>query len=154
VIVDFNTPLIYAFDEPGADKMMCVHPGFPSHGLPSHFNAGVMMVHNSEKSRAFLDLVWENRYSGHPWFEQDVMNELFRDFEWMNLVGVMGDRYNSTPNANQVPDEQVVVAGFHGVGQYQDVDNRLEYMKQFAEMRDVRGQMEAITDYLDPLTKQ
>ena len=154
VIVDFNTDLRDAFNEPGSEIMMCVHPGFPQAGLPSHFNAGVMMVHNSERTRNFLDLVWKNRYSGPPWFEQDVMNRLFCDFDHMDLVGVMGDRYNSTPNANQVADDQVVIAAFHGLGTYNDVDVRLGYMKQFAELRNVQKQIEETDSYLDSLSKQ
>jgi hypothetical protein len=153
VIVDFNTALVDAFDEPSAEIMMCVHPGFPQHGLTAHFNAGVMMAHNSEKTRQFFDLVWENRYQGPPWFEQDLINKFFEDFEWMSLVGVMSDRYNSTPNANQVPDDQVVIAAFHGIGQYQDVSLRLGYMKQFAELRNVQEQIEEIDNYIDPLLK-
>lgn len=154
VVVDFNKDLRDAFDEPEAEIMMCVHPGFPQHGLLSHFNAGVLMVKNSERTKEFFKLVWENRYKGPPWFEQDVMNAFFEDFKWMDIVGVMSDRYNSTPNANQVPDDQVIIAAFHGVGSYNDVNTRLGYMKQFAEMRNVQKQIEEARNYIDPLVKQ
>jgi hypothetical protein len=154
VIVNFQEDLRKAFDEPDAEIMMCVHPGFPQAGLLAHFNAGVLMARNTERTQKFFDLVWENRYSGPPWFEQDVMNRLFCDFDWMNLVGVMSDRYNSTPNANQVPDDQVIIAAFHGVGGYHDVNTRLDYMKQFAAMVDVEKQMKEIDSYIDPLVKK
>lgn len=144
VIVDFNADLRDAFDDAAKDIMMCVHPGFPQGGLPSHFNAGVMAVRNSERTKEFFQEVINNRYSGPPWFEQDVMNALFRDFKWMDIVGVMGDRYNSTPNANQVPIEQTVIAAFHGVGGYHDVNTRLDYMKQAAEIREVEKQMQGV----------
>jgi hypothetical protein len=153
VIVDFDKDLRDAFDEPGADVMMCVHPGFPQAGLFAHFNNGVMMVRSSEKSFKFLQEVWAKRYGGPPWYEQDIMNELLRDFTYMDVVGVMGDRYNSTPNANQVPDDQVVIAAFHGVGTYADVHTRLDYMKQFAELRKVDEQIANIDNYVDPLAK-
>jgi len=155
VIVDFDTALVDAFDEEGAEIMMCVHPGFPQQGLYSHFNAGVMMVHNSERTKRFLDLVWERRYHGPVWFEQDVMNELYSDFEWMDIVGVMSDKFNSTPNANQVEDKDVVIAAFHGVGTYNDVNVRLGYMKQFYELREVEKQIAAVgKEYIDPLAKE
>lgn len=141
VIVDFNTDLRKAFDEEGKEIMMCVHPGFPQGGLPSHFNAGVLAIKNSPRVREFFYNVWSNRYSGPPWFEQDVMNKLFRDFQWMNIVGVMGDRFNSTPNANEVPIDQAVIAAFHGVGTLHDVNTRLDYMKKAAEIRKVEDQI-------------
>lgn len=144
VIVDFKTDLRSAFDEVGKEIMMCVHPGFPQGGLPSHFNAGVMAVKNSIRTSEFFRQVINNRYSGPPWFEQDVMNALFRDFAWMDIVGVMGDRFNSTPNANQVPIEQAVIAAFHGVGGYHDVNTRLDYMKEAAQIREVEKQMQSV----------
>lgn len=144
VIVDFKTDLRDAFDDAARDIMMCVHPGFPQGGLPSHFNAGVMAVKNSIRTSEFFRQVINNRYSGPPWFEQDVMNALFRDFAWMDIVGVMGDRFNSTPNANQVPIEQAVIAAFHGVGGYHDVNTRLDYMKEAAQIREVEKQMQSV----------
>lgn len=144
VIVDFKSDLRDAFDDAARDIMMCVHPGFPQGGLPSHFNAGVMAVRNTERTREFFQEVINHRYSGPPWFEQDVMNALFRDFAWMDIVGVMGDRFNSTPNANQVPIEQAVIAAFHGVGGYHDVNTRLDYMKEAAQIREVEKQMQSV----------
>lgn len=143
VIVDFDTDLKSAF-EPGKDIMMCVHPGAPSHGLPSHFNAGVMAVRNTERTRHFIEIVLNNRYSGPPWFEQDVMNGVFTSFDWMDIVGVMDDKFNSTPNANEVPIEQAVIAAFHGMGGYHDVNTRLDMMKEAAKVRKVDKQIEKI----------
>lgn len=144
VIVDFSTDLRAACYNPDKGVYMCVHPGFPMHGLPSHFNAGVMAVRGGTKTEEFFQLVWEHRYSGPPWFEQDVMNGLFREFAWMDYVEVMQDKFNSTPNANEVPIEMAVIAAFHGIGSFHDVNNRLDYMKKAAEIRNVEKQMARI----------
>jgi hypothetical protein len=83
------------------------------------------------------------------------MNELYADFEWMDIVGVMSDKFNSTPNANQVEDKDVVIAAFHGVGTYNDVNTRLQYMKEFYKLRDVEKQIAAVgKEYIDPLAKE
>lgn len=141
VIVDFNVDLRIAFDRPDKFIYMCVHPGFPSHGLPSHFNAGVMAVKGNPITEEFFNIVWANRYSGPPWFEQDVMNRLFTNFTWMQFVEVMSDRFNSTPNANEVPIDLAVIAAFHGQGGYHDVNTRLDMMKKAAEHRKVEQQI-------------
>ena len=154
VIVDFSKNINEAFDEPGCEIMMCVHPGIPQYNLPSHFNAGCFAVHGSERTEEFFNRVWQQRYHGPTWYEQDIMNEMFQDFEWMDIVGVMSDRYNSTPNANQVEDKDVIIAAFHGVGSYNNVDARLDYMQQFAKLRNVEGQIRKWQKtWQDPLVK-
>jgi len=142
VIVDFNTDLRSGLDD-GKDFGLVLHPGVPGHPqLGAHFNMGVMLVRCTDRMTKFMHEVWDRRFSGPPWYEQDVVNGLLRDFEWMKMFQIADDKFNSTLQVNDSPEP--VIAAFHGHGSHHDVDYRLNLMKQAAEHYKVPAQIEAV----------
>jgi hypothetical protein len=142
VIVDFNTDLRSGLDD-GKDFGLVLHPGVPGHPqLGAHFNMGVMLVRCTDRMTKFMHEVWDRRFSGPPWYEQDVVNGLLRDFEWMKMFQIADDKFNSTLQVNDSPEP--VIAAFHGHGSHHDVDYRLNLMKQAAEHYKVPTQIEAV----------
>lgn len=142
VIVDFDTDLRTGLDE-GKDFGLVLHPGIPGHPqLGAHFNMGVMLVRCTERMNEFIHEVWARRFSGPPWYEQDVVNGLLREFKWMNMFQIADDKWNSTLQVNDSPNP--VIMAFHGHGSHHDVDYRLNLMKQAAEHYKVPAQIEAV----------
>lgn len=142
VVVDFDTDLRSGLDE-GKDFGLVLHPGIPGHPqLGAHFNMGVMLVRCTERMKEFIYEVWNRRFSGPPWYEQDVVNGLLREFKWMNMFQIADDKFNSTLKVNDSPEP--VIMAFHGHGSHHDVDYRLNLMKQAAEHYKVPAQIEAV----------
>lgn len=95
------------------------------HRIPqlSHWNVGVLYVHNCEEVKAFIE-TWA---AGYPapndgWLEQGVFNRLAMQ---SNIVSTVSDKWNSTFDVSLVPD--AVVLGFHGQG---DIKQRYAMMKE------------------------
>lgn len=95
------------------------------HRIPQlhHWNVGVMYIHNSEDTRAFVNQ-WMASYPPPPdgWFEQGVFNRMGKS---CNVVSTISDKWNATLDVNLVPD--AVVIGFHGQG---NPKQRYEIMKE------------------------
>lgn len=142
VIVDFSTDLRSGL-EPDKDLGLVLHPGIPGHPqLGAHFNMGVILLRCTDQTKEFIHEVWDRRFSGPPWYEQDVVNGLLRDFKWMKMFQIADDKFNSTLQVNDSPEP--VIAAFHGHGQHHDVDYRLNLMKQTAEHFEVPRQIETV----------
>ncbi len=142
VVVDFSTDLRTGLDD-GKDLALVMHPGIPGHPqMGAHFNCGVMLLRCTERTKDFFHQVWDRRFSGPPWYEQDVINGLLRDLSWMEMFQIADDKFNSTLRVNDSPTP--VVAAFHGHGSHHDVDARLNLMKEAYEHYNVEKQIETV----------
>lgn len=139
VIVDFSKDLRDGL-EPEKDLALVMHPGVPGHPqLGAHFNMGVILLRVTEQTKEFFNEVWNQRFSGPPWYEQDVVNRLLREFKWMKMFQIADDKYNSTLQVND--SMEPVIMAFHGHGAHHDVDYRLGLMKKAYDYFKVEEQM-------------
>jgi hypothetical protein len=89
----------------------------------SHFNVGMLYVHNTTKTRAFVD-EWLSKYPGKPdfpWWEQGEFNKLGK------LRGVINHLDNKWNAGHVSPSDQMVVWGLHGI------PDRLDAMRKAVE---------------------
>jgi hypothetical protein len=110
LIVDLNQDLRRALSG-GAPIGMCRHE-VPWEDQAWHFNAGVIVVRNTEAARWFFRQVWERGPTKIMWQEQGRMLHLLRAHP--ELVQTLDNKWNSAEGVNESPCP--VIRAWHGWG--------------------------------------
>ena len=97
----------------GAPLALALNPGEGLPGTTTHWNTGVMFLRNTPRTRAFFDAVWQaGPIEGDSWHEQARIHTVLPEFP--DLVQRLDDRWNSTPDVNEVANP--VIMAWHGEG--------------------------------------
>lgn len=114
-----------------ASLTMARHPG-----PPEHWNCGVFFIRNEPGVMDFFGEVLSLGPGQWPWYQQEIMNGLLAMPRWINLVGQMDNRWNSTVIHVEAPDP--VIMAWHGTpgGFLFKYDKMRKCIDEFEYLRD------------------